>query len=195
MNKIASCFEKATKELLSNYKRTIKNGKNPYGIYWTEQDLVAGLVSRIKKLLKERSIEVHLNVCINKEFDYIKKHGSPWVSKWRRRFVDIVILDEKKKEGDDEPFSLVAEMKFSYRKRGQSKDEQVIKQVERDIERLNDLKNDDLCREAFFFYLDEYHKDEHRKEIKELIKAKCGQMVKPYYELKAINCDAYGRQI
>jgi len=193
MNKAATCFRKAAEELLNNYKRTVENRKSLYGIYWTEQDLVVDLASRIKNLLKdEPCIRVHLNVCINKEFDYIAKKGSEWLKNRPRRFVDILILDENKKEGDGGPFSLVAEVKFSYRDTGQSIDKQVTKQIEGDIERLKDLKS--LCREVFFFYLDEYNKDENRKKVNQLIKTKCGQTVQFYHEWKAVDCDEYGRQ-
>jgi len=198
MNKVATCFRKAAVELLNDYRRTIVNRESDYGIYWTEQDLVVDLISRVKNLLRdEPGIGLHLNVCINKEFDHIMKHGSNWLRKWRRRYIDILILDEKdenKEDGDKGPFSLAAEVKFSYRSTERSIDKQVTRQIGRDIERLKDLKRFGLCREAFFLYLDERNKDENRKKVNRLIKTKSGQTVQFYHEWKAIDCDESGRQ-
>jgi hypothetical protein len=151
-----------------------------YGKYWKEADLVVDLVAYLRKQLPAR-LETHLNVTLNPtDWDTIAQQNER-----RKRWpqIDLVILDPSKKEGDEKPFSLLAEVKFSYPTKNLNKRTlQRAKEIQKDIRRLKKYKKAGICREAFFCYLDEYHVNKLRERMRRLIHRECGKMVTGFYQ-------------
>ena len=194
MNSAALYLKRALEELVADFEKD--PGDYSSGPYWNEQDLVCDLASRVKKGLKEKlpNGEIRLDVSLRDEDWPIMRsaRGREWIKRWRRkRIVDLIILEDEKKDGEEPkwPISVVAEVKFSYRKPTNKR--KWIKQVEdeigKDAQRLRDLKEMGLCREAFFFHLDEYNIGENRKRMEKFIREKCGQLVRFYHEGKALH--------
>jgi hypothetical protein len=184
MNEVAQYFERAWKELIDNYLRTIESFDTedhvfPYGVYWKEVEIVSELVSLLKKNLPKQ-YEVHLDVTFNpQDWEILEKHkrlikrkGNKWPQ------IDILILDALAREGriEEKPFSLLAEVKYSepkktFRSRHDKTSEEGIRS---DVRRLKKYRKD-ICNSAFFCYFDEYHT---QKSFWDSIKKLCGKSVR-----------------
>lgn len=194
MDKIAKCFEKAWEDVISKYRKY--DGMKGDSPYWYEHDIVAQLMCHLNKHFEKAGLaelEVHANVKLStrdwkeckilreKENDFKRK-----LAKWRdEKFlktgnnrdihVDILVFDLAKVERKIAPFDLAAEIKFSSFANKRKKTIFNWQGIQYDIFRLGTALELGMCKNAFFCYLDEYHRkdDGLEKKISEEKKHVC----------------------
>jgi len=111
---------------------------------------------------KERELLNRLKWCYRERFNK-NFRGKP--------HCDIIVFDLQIVESKPESLDIVAEIKFSEYVKGKRKGKITADwpKISYDICRLKSLKKLELCKNAFFCYLDEYHckkEDNVEKEIK-----------------------------
>lgn len=184
---IAGCFENAWQSLLRDYS---KNGRfrfrgesaeraaELFGHYWTERDVHARLavlmMNEVSKISRKKGREAQVSL----DFQLRRKYHQILEGKWLRgsRIVDIVAFIPS--EGQrNKPFKLFAEVKYFPCTYSCKPHTISAKWIEKDIEKLSALLDKQICRVAYFCFLDEYYTNnpETRKTVRQFLDVKEGE--------------------
>jgi len=184
---LAQCFENAWNKFLRDYRKngrycfgrtTPEKSAEDFGHYWSERDVHANLTNFVKREIKGlskvtgRGFEVHLDVLLKRKYFRILKGTGLKKSP----IIDIVVALPL--EGDEgKPFSLFAEIKYwqhlepsiprQFGKTGQ-------KWLRYDIDKLSKLMHKNVCKTAYFCFLDEYYTSnlKTKREVEQFLKQK-----------------------
>jgi len=184
MDKVAKCFEDAWRYTVSRYD-DYPLDESPY---WYEEDILIPLGSFLEKRLREEHLfdrlRIHAGVKMNtnewEDCKILQEKGKRYLEtlkKWCKKEgrkepkysprIDILVLDEDEVAKRHHSFDLAAELKLSSLDKTISRVhfcEDIWPSIRYDIFRLRMLRELEICRNAFFCYLDEHHAKEANAE-------------------------------